>query len=287
VILFKDKAPLIMVKSVDYSYPNGTRALKNISLSIHRGEFIAIMGQNGAGKTTLIRLLNGLLKPTRGDIYFEGYNINSKTVATLSKKIGIIFQNPAHQLFSNTVEDEIVFSLKSLGLEKNEIKLKTDNIIRQFNFDNYRDRSPLNLSGGEAKRLAIASILCRDPEVIIFDEPTLGQDEEGITFFLNLIRHELNRERTLILVTHDIEFALDFVPRTILLVNGKIIADGPTKELLINNMLVSKSSLILPQIHQFKIELKKGGINIPESIVHENELVEYLSKLLQNNSNRK
>jgi energy-coupling factor transport system ATP-binding protein len=271
-----------MVNNVDYNYPNGTIALKNISLTIHKGEFLAIMGQNGAGKTTLIRLLNGLLKPTRGDIYFEGENINTKTVASLSKKIGIIFQNPAHQLFSNTVEEELIFSLKSLGINKNEITTKTNNIIHQFNFDNYRNRSPLNLSGGEAKKLAIASILCRDPEVIIFDEPTTGQDEEGINFFIDLIKNELNKGTTLIIVTHNVEFTIDFIPRTILLLNGKIIADGPTEEVLTNNLLVKKSSLILPQIYQFKTELKKSGINVPENIIHENDLVEYLSNLLQN-----
>ncbi|NHJ23366.1 MAG: ABC transporter ATP-binding protein [Candidatus Lokiarchaeota archaeon] len=276
-----------MLDNVDYCYPNGTKALKNISLNIHKGEFIAIMGQNGAGKTTLIRLLNGLLKPTKGDIYFENENINTKTVATLSKKIGIIFQNPTHQLFSNTVEDEILFSLKSLGLDKSEMKIKAEKVINQFNFVNYRNRSPLNLSGGEAKRLAIASIICRDPEVIIFDEPTLGQDEEGIKFFINLINQELDKGTTLIIVTHNIEFTIDFIPRTILMVNGKIVADGPTKDVLINEMLIDKSSLILPQIHQFKIELKKIGITIPDNVFHESELIEFLSNLLQNNSNKK
>ena len=158
------------MNNIDYIYPNGTHALNGISLNIQKGEFLAIMGQNGAGKTTLIRLLNGLLRPSKGDIFFEGENIKYKTIASLSQKIGIIFQNPMHQLFSNTVEDEILFSLKSLGLEKHKLKSQADSILKRFKFDNYRNRSPLNLSGGEAKRLAIASILCRDPEVIVFDD---------------------------------------------------------------------------------------------------------------------
>lgn len=272
------------MNNIDYTYPNGTHALNDISLNIQKGEFLAIMGQNGAGKTTLIRLLNGLLRPSKGDIFFEGENIKYKTIASLSEKIGIIFQNPMHQLFSNTVEDEILFSLKSLGLEKNTIKSQADSILKRFKFDNYRNRSPLNLSGGEAKRLAIASILCREPEVIVFDEPTLGQDEEGINFFIDLINIELKKGKTLIMVTHNIEFAVDNVPRTILMANGKIIADGPTNKVLINDMLVQEASLILPQMHQFKTKLIQNGVIIPENIIHEKELVEYLSNLIINKS---
>ena len=285
--MITDKNSLILMNNIDYTYPNGTHALNCISLNIQKGEFLAIMGQNGAGKTTLIRLLNGLLRPSKGDIFIEGENIKYKTIASLSEKIGIIFQNPMHQLFSNTVEDEILFSLKNLGLEKHTIKSQADNILKRFKFDNYRNRSPLNLSGGEAKRLAIASILCRDPEVIVFDEPTLGQDEEGINFFIDLINIELKKGKTLIMVTHNIEFAVDNIPRTILMANGKIIADGPTNKLLINDMLVQEASLILPQMHQFKTQLIQNGIIIPENIIHEKELVEFLSKLIINKSNIK
>ena len=117
----KDLLSLIMVRDFDYAYSNGTIALKQISLNIKKGEFIAIMGQNGAGKTTLIRTFNGLIRPTKGSVFLEGENIDSKTIATLSKKVGVIFQNPMHQLFSNTLEDEIKFSLKNLNLDKEEI----------------------------------------------------------------------------------------------------------------------------------------------------------------------
>ncbi|MFW9949431.1 MAG: energy-coupling factor ABC transporter ATP-binding protein [Candidatus Thorarchaeota archaeon] len=276
---------LILIDNVEFEYPNGTKALKGVSLNVQKGEIIAIMGQNGAGKTTLIRLLNGLLRPKKGAIYYKGENISSKTIATLSEKIGIIFQNPFHQIFSNTVEDEITFSLKNLGLEKTEIKKKLDDILDRFNFNNYRNKSPLNLSGGEAKRLAIASIICREPEIIIFDEPTLGQDEGGIGFFIDLLNKEINKGTTLILVTHNIEFAIDFIPRIILMMEGRIIADGPTKEILTNYNLVTKASLLLPQIYQFNTQLRENGIFVPEKIIHEKELVEFLSSLIQNKLN--
>ena len=276
----KNSYPLIMVHDVDYVYSNGTIALKQVSLNIKKGEFIAIMGQNGAGKTTLIRTFNGLIRPTKGSIFLEGENIDSKTIATISKKVGVIFQNPMHQLFSTTLEDEIKFSLKSLNLDKEEIQIKVDQILKEFDLEKYRKRSPFNLSGGESKKLATASILCRDPDVLVFDEPTLGQDAKEINFFLGLIKSELERGKTIIMVTHNIEFTVEHVPRTILMSGGQIIADGPTKSIFTNEFLISKSSLIMPQIYLFKKELRKIGITIPKEVIRESEIINFLDNYL-------
>jgi len=280
----KDSLPLIMIHDVDYVYSNGTIALKKVSLNIRKGEFIAIMGQNGAGKTTLIRIFNGLIRPTNGSIFLEGENINSKTIATISKKVGVIFQNPMHQLFSNTIEDEIKFSLKSLNLDKESIQMKVDQIVEEFDFEKYRKRSPLNLSGGESKKLAIASIICRDPEILVFDEPTLGQDAKEMRFFLGLIENELKRGKTIIIVTHNIEFTTEHVPRTILMSGGQIIADGPTQDIFTNEFLISNSSLIMPQIYLFKKELQKIGISIPKEVNRENEIINFLDNYLKSKS---
>jgi len=276
--------PLIMVHDVDYVYSNGTIALKQVSLNIKKGEFIAIMGQNGAGKTTLIRTFNGLIRPTKGSIYLEGENIDTKTIATLSKKVGVIFQNPMHQLFSNTLEDEIKFSLKSLSLDKEEIQLKVDQILKEFDLEKYRKRSSFNLSGGESKKLATASIICRDPDILVFDEPTLGQDAKEINFFLGLIKNELERGKTIIMVTHNIEFTVEHVPRTILMGEGQIIADGPTQSIFTNEFLISKSSLIMPQIYLFKKELQKIGITIPKEVFKESEITNFLDNYLESKS---
>jgi len=280
----KNSLPLIMVHDVDYVYSNGTIALKQVSLNIKKGEFIAIMGQNGAGKTTLIRTFNGLIRPTKGSIFLEGENIDAKTIATISKKVGVIFQNPSHQLFSNSLEDEIKFSLKNLNLDKEEIQLKTDQILEEFNLEKYRKRSPFNLSGGEAKKLAIASILCRNPDILVFDEPTLGQDAKEINFFLGLIKNELKRGKTIIVVTHNIEFTVEHVPRTILMGGGQIIADGPTQSIFTNEFLISKSSLIMPQIYLFKKELQKIGIIIPKEVIRESEIINFLDNYLESKS---
>jgi len=280
----KNSPPLIMIHDVDYVYSNGTIALKQVSLNIKKGEFIAIMGQNGAGKTTLIRTFNGLIRPTKGSIFLDGENIESKTIATISKKVGVIFQNPMHQLFSNTLEDEIKFSLKNLNLDKEEIQRKVDQILEEFNLEKYRKRSPFNLSGGESKKLATASIICRDPDILVFDEPTLGQDAKEIKFFLGLIEHELERGKTIIMVTHNIEFTVEHVPRTVLMSGGQIIADGPTQSIFTNEFLISKSSLIMPQIYLFKKELQKIGITIPEEVIKESEIIDFLDDYLESKS---
>ena len=276
--------PIIMIREIAYTYPNGTEALKNINLNIFKGELVAIMGKNGAGKTSLIRTLNGLIIPTQGNIYIDNESISSKSIATLSKKVGIIFQNPFHQLFSNSVEEEIKFSLKSFVLDKEEIQIRINKILHEFNLEKYRKRSPLNLSGGESKKLAIASIICRDPEILVFDEPTLGQDAKEIDFFINLIKNERKRGKTIIIITHNIEFAYEYLPRTILMTDGQIIADGPTKEILNNEILIQQTSLILPQIWQFRSALKENNFPKTGDILSKNALISYIRNYLKNKS---
>ncbi|MFX0002410.1 MAG: energy-coupling factor ABC transporter ATP-binding protein [Promethearchaeota archaeon] len=278
----KKQIPFIMIRDTFYTYPNGTQALKDINLNIFKGELIAIMGKNGAGKTSLIRTLNGLIRPTHGNIYIEKENISSKSIANLSKKVGIIFQNPFHQLFSNSVEEEINFSLKNIVHDKEEIQLRINKILHEFNLEKYRKRSPLNLSGGESKKLAIASIICRDPEILVFDEPTLGQDGKEIEFFINLIKKERESGKTIIIITHNIEFAYEYLPRTILMADGQIIADGPTKEILDNEILIEQTSLIPPQMWQFCLALKDSGILKSEKIISKDILIDYLRNFLRN-----
>jgi len=275
--------PLIMINNVGYSYPNGTLALKDISLNVAKGELVGIMGSNGAGKTTMIRTLNGLIRPSKGRVFIKGESIKTKTVASLSKDVGLIFQNPLHQLFSNTIEDEIRFSLKNLDVSKEELQERIDKIIKLFNLEKYRERSPLNLSGGEAKKLAVASVVCRYPDILVFDEPTLGQDAKEIEFFINFIKSEMKDDKTIIIITHNIEFALEHIPRTILMADGSIIADGPTEEILNNESLVKKAHLILPQIRKLIIELQKLGIQCPNDINSKDKMLDFLIKYFKTN----
>ena len=169
---------MIEVKDVYFTYPNGVEALKGVSLIIKNGEFVAIMGENGAGKTTLVKHFNGLLKPTKGEVLIDNVNTQDISVAKLARKVGFVFQNPDHQLFSESVEDEISFALKNFGFEEKVIKKQVDWALNLLDVLQYRKTSPFMLSGGERKRVALASILAWDPKIIILDEPTIGQDHQ-------------------------------------------------------------------------------------------------------------
>lgn len=233
---------------VRYKYPDGNQALDGINLRIENGEFLGILGENGAGKTTLAKCINGLLKPQSGKIFIDGEDSNKFSVAQLSKKIGFVFQNSDHQIFAQTVEDEIKFGLKNLEFPEDEIEEKYNYIIKELNLEQYEDVSPFDLSGGERKRVALASILCLDPSILIMDEPTAAQDGRQKEYLVKLIEQLRTKGKTIIIITHDIEFASEYIPRIILMSNGKIVADGPNNIITSNEMILKKSSLIQPQL---------------------------------------
>jgi len=256
---------LIEVEDLHFTYPNGVEALKGISLSISDGEFVAIMGQNGAGKTTLVKHFNGLLKPTKGRVLIDGVDTRHVSVATLSRKVGLVFQNPDHQLFSETVEDEVSFALKNFGFDEGAINERVEKVLNLLDLIQYRKVSPFMLSGGERKRVALASVLAWDPKILILDEPTIGQDsyqKERLRQFIV----QLNQQgKTVIIVTHDIEFVVECEPRIILMKDGKVIADGDAREVLTDLKLVSEASLILPEITQIFVRLNDFGF--PRNVI--------------------
>ncbi|MBS7653572.1 MAG: ABC transporter ATP-binding protein [Candidatus Bathyarchaeia archaeon] len=250
---------MIEVKDVYFTYPNGTEALKGVSLQITNGEFVAIMGQNGAGKTTLVKHFNGLLKPTMGKVLVDEVDTRHVSVATLSRKVGFVFQNPDHQLFSETVEDEISFALKNFGFDEKKIRERVDWALNILDLTRYRKTSPFMLSGGERKRLALASVLAWDPKILILDEPTIGQDrnqKERLRQFILQMNHQ---GKTVVIVTHDIEFVAECEPRVVLMANGKIVADGAARNVLTDPDLISRSWLILPEITNVLLNLNDLG----------------------------
>ncbi|MHB9303165.1 energy-coupling factor ABC transporter ATP-binding protein [Thermofilum pendens] len=239
---------IIEVKDVYYAYPGGYEALRGVTLEVRRGEFIAIMGENGAGKTTLIKHFNGILKPSKGTVKVKGIDTRTKSVAELSRIVGIVFQNPDHQLFEETVYDEVAFALRNFGYSEDVIERRVAWALNILDLQRYKDRSPYSLSVGEKRRLALASVLAYDPEVLVLDEPTAGQDylqKEKISQTMNLLRL---MGKTVVIVTHDVEFVTSYVDRIVVMSGGKVIAEGQPRKILANYAVLRKANLVPPQI---------------------------------------
>ena len=258
---------MIEVRDVYYTYPNGVEALRGVSLSIDRGEFVAIMGENGAGKTTLIKHFNGLLKPTKGTVLVDGVDTSKSTVARLSRKVGIVFQNPENQFFCESVYDEVAFALRNFGFPEDEIDAMVVETLRRLGLERYAKKSPFLLSGGEKKRVAIASVLVWNPDYVVMDEPTVGQDYRAKVELLNLIDELLDEGRAVVVVTHDVEFVAECEPRVVLMSRGRIRADGDAHEVFSDFDLLSRASVAPPQSARFtKIVFgKPEALNVEEA----------------------
>jgi ABC-type cobalt transport system, ATPase component len=270
---------LIEIKDLYFRYPFEEKyTLNNINLTIDSGESTAILGPNGSGKTTLIKHLNGILKPTKGDVIIEGKNTKEKSIAELSRTVGIVFQNPDHQLFSNTVFEEISFALINFGFNKEEILKRVRSMLKLFDLEKYETHSPLLLSGGEKKRVAIASILCYDPKIIVLDEPTIGLDYYQRKTLINIIKNLKKEGKTIITVTHDFDFALEVAERGIILKNGEIIRDGSLIDIIYDSDILEKANLIQPTLAKIIIELEKNGIKLDRKVATVEEFIQLVIK---------
>jgi len=270
---------MIEVKDVHFAYPNGVEALKGVSITIRNGDFVAIMGQNGAGKTTLVKHFNGLLKPARGEVLVDEVSTRDVSVANLARKVGFVFQNPDHQLFCETVEDEVAFALRNFGYRKNVISRRVNWALNLLGLAQYRKTSPFMLSGGERKRVALASVLAWNPKIVILDEPTIGQDyqqKEKLRQFITQLRAQ---KKTVVIVTHDVEFVAECNPRVVLMTEGKIVADGKADKILTNYDLVTNASLVPPQVTQ--IFMKLSDLGLPSNVIDVHEARKILLDLLE------
>ncbi|MCX8187088.1 MAG: energy-coupling factor ABC transporter ATP-binding protein [Nitrososphaeria archaeon] len=269
---------MIRLEDVEYFYPNGHKALDQVSLEIEKGEVVALMGENGAGKTTLLKHLNGLLKPTRGRVLVDGIDTRKATVAALSRKIGLVFQNAEDMFFSSTVWDEVAFSLRNFGYEEEVVKRRVEWALKFMELDRYVDQSPFVLSGGEKKRLALAIILAWSPDIIALDEPTTGQDQLQKEKLMEMIKLLNMQGRTVIISSHDVEFVAQLRPRVILMKKGKIISDGGAEEVFLDEEVLRSCNLLPPQIVSLTRRLDFLGIK--PSLPHPRQLAEeILSKL--------
>ena len=251
---------MISLEKVSFTYRSGRQALDMIDLNIQGGDFVAIMGENGAGKTTLAKHLNGLLRPTIGRVLVDGEDTRKVSVAHLSRKVGLVFQNPDHLLFSETVRDEVGFALKNFGFPLDVVEKQVGRTLEALDLTEYADTSPFLLSGGERKRVALASILAWEPDYLVLDEPTIGQDYQQKERLRNFILQLYSQGKAVVMITHDVEFVAESNPKVILLSNGRIVAQGDADRILSRDELVEKASLVKPQMSRLFGQLKKYGL---------------------------
>lgn len=231
---------MINIKNISYTYKDGRKVLKNINLKINENETIAIVGANGAGKSTLIKILVGILNPEDGEIVIDDLKINKSNLKEIRKRVGVVFQNSDNMLFMNKVYDDIAFGPRNYNLREDKIKEKVNEVMENLNIEYLKDRMPNNLSGGEKRKVAIASVLAMNPSYIIFDEPTSFLDPKGRRILIDILQ---NLETTKIIATHDLEMVMKICSRVIVIKNGEIMADGNPNEILNNFDLLSKWDL--------------------------------------------
>jgi energy-coupling factor transport system ATP-binding protein len=248
---------LIEFKGVSFVHETGVTALSDVSLAVGRGETVAIVGENGAGKTTLVRHINGLLKPTKGSVFVDGVDTRETTTATLSRKVGIAFQNPDHQLFSESVENEVKFAMRNFGFAEELVSQRLDWALKFFGLEQYRKSSPLVLSGGEKKRLTLACILAWDPEVVVLDEPTVGQDALQKEKLGQIFRLLQSTGKTIFLVSHDVEFLWPIQPRLVVMSGGRVVADGKISKIMADRELLEGARVTQPQLLRLYAGLRR------------------------------
>lgn len=240
--------PAVEVRSLSHTYPDGCHALSSISVTIREGEFVALVGPNGAGKTTLARHLIGLLRPTSGEILVAGEPTEGREVSHLSRHVGYVFQNPDHQIFATSVRAEIAYGLKNLGWQAEEIDTRVGEVLSQVQMTDFEDWHPFNLTKGQRQQLAVASVLALDPQVLVVDEPTTGQDWRRAQAMMGLVR-ELNRQgRTILMITHDMSLVAEYADRAIVLAEGRLIADTDPRSLFGNADLLARGTLVAPAV---------------------------------------
>lgn len=263
----------IEVKQVDFVYPDGTQALYDINLEIAKGEMIALIGQNGSGKTTLSKCLNGLYKPTRGEIIVEGLNSKKGSITQMVRRVGYVFQNPDHQLFNNNCWDEVAYGPRNIQLPEDEVKERVDEAIQVVGLPKaYHQEHPFFLSKGLRQRVAIASILALRPQVIIVDEPTTGQDAKQsleIMDFLKRLNEDLGH--TVIIITHDMPIVGQYAKRVIAMGQGRVMADALTAEVFTQADVLEQTFLKPPQITQ--LAQAAGGLGFNPGILTVDEMV--------------
>ncbi|MBR5310224.1 MAG: energy-coupling factor transporter ATPase [Oscillospiraceae bacterium] len=284
---------IIKTEGLNYVYSEGTpyehRAISDVNIEIEKGSFVGLIGHTGSGKSTLIQHLNGLLKPTAGKIFIDGEDLwaNPKDIRRFRFKVGLVFQYPEHQLFEETVRRDIAFGPKNMGLSDEEVEARVLEAAKHTGLtEDYLEKSPFELSGGEKRRVAIAGVLAMRPEVLILDEPTAGLDPKGREFILSEIKayHE-KTGATIILVSHSMEDVARFASHVLIMNHSKVAMFGKTREIFKRVDELCEIGLEVPQISRVFAKLREKGIDVPESVLTVAEAKEAMLKLLDKGGN--
>ena len=253
---------MIELEHVSFAYTDQGPSVQDVSFRLEKGEFAAILGANGAGKTTTVRLMDGLLKPTSGRVLIDGVDTTKSQVSERAGKVGFLFQNPDRQICKNTVREEILFGLRTVRGKEGEdaLQARADEALKEFSFTG--DEEPFSLSRGQRQRVALASILAVEPEVLILDEPTTGLDYLECCQIMDRIRR-MNEEKqvTVVMVCHDMEVVLDYARRALVMTGGRLLADGPVPDIFRNTEVMEQASVLPPQMIDLGLRLGAGFEN--------------------------
>lgn len=255
---------IIEINNLNFIYPDGTSALKNINLNIVKGEKVAFIGSNGAGKSTLFLNLNGILRSTSGEIKVDGIKLNNdkQILRQIRQKVGLVFQNPDDQLFSTTVVEDVAFGPINLGLSKEEVENRVDVALEKVGMMEFKYKLPHHLSGGQKRRVAIAGILAMDPNIMVLDEPTSGLDPYGVFQILKILQ-ELNQEgMTILLTSHDVDIIPLFADKIYVMHHGEVAGEGTPERIFASPNLVRKAHLRQPQVADLLYSLKSRGVDV-------------------------
>ncbi len=276
---------IIEVRNAVYEYVDedaARRAVDNVSFSIKKGSFTVILGHNGSGKSTLAKLLNGLLKPTNGDVFVDGINTKDEDKEIeVKRKVGMVFQNPDNQLVASIVEEDVAFGPENLGLKPSVIRERVDEALKSVGMYEYRESTPHHLSGGQKQRIAIAGIIAMQPSCLILDEPTAMLDPKGRKEIVSTL-HKLNKENgiTVVLITHYMEEA-EKADRVMVMNDGVIIDDNTPKEIFKKVEVLKSVGLSVPQTTEVLYALKQNGFNVSTDVLSIEETAEVIASCLE------
>ncbi|GAA2975151.1 energy-coupling factor ABC transporter ATP-binding protein [Finegoldia magna] len=258
-------------KNVSFTYPNGFKAINDLNLVVNSSEKVAIVGQNGAGKSTCAKLMNGLLRPNSGEILLDGKNTKDMTTAQISRKVGYVFQNPNDQIFNSTVYDEVAFSLRALKVDEDEMDKRVRQACEICELSEYLDDHPYDLPFSTRKFITIAITIANDCDIFIFDEPTAGQDAYSMSCLKRVIDHLHDLNKTIITITHDMEFVVENFDRVVVMSNKEIIKDADKKEVFDEDEILQKAYIQPPVVKRLC-----NSINLNEKLLSVDDFVDYI-----------